>query len=55
MVHQQLPFTAYIMDDNEVYFFVEEESSLQIVSSNEMKFAGAYSIHHVLNPDDNQP
>jgi hypothetical protein len=47
LVHPQLPFVAYVMNSDEMYFFIEEENSLQIVRTNEMKFAGAYSIHHL--------
>jgi hypothetical protein len=52
-VHPNLPLIAYIVNTDEIYFFIEEESSLAIIKNNDVKFAGAYSIYHSSHLDDN--
>jgi hypothetical protein len=34
------------MKNNEIYFYIEEETTKQIVKTKELKFIGSYSIFH---------
>jgi hypothetical protein len=34
------------MNNDEIYFFLEEKHKKAVVKQNEMKFAGAFSVHH---------
>lgn len=44
-VHDTLPFIMQIMKGNEIYFYLEEQTSKQAVKNKELKFIGSYSIH----------
>lgn len=50
IVHQHLPILAHLMNNSEIYFFIEEKTKNRLVKESltggSMRFLGAYSIYH---------
>ena len=50
IVHRQLPIVAHLMNNTDIYFYIEEKSKNRIVKESltggSMKFLGAYSVFH---------
>lgn len=51
VVHGQLPIIAHVMNNSDIYFFIEEKTKNRIVKESvtggSMTFLGAYSVYHV--------
>ena len=49
MVHDQLPVLAHLMNNTEIYFYIEEKTKNRIVQESltggSIRFLGAYSVY----------
>ena len=53
MVHNHLPVLAHLMNNTEIYFYIEEKTKNRIVQESltggSMRFLGAYSVFQTLS------
>jgi hypothetical protein len=51
VVHRHLPIIAHVMNNTDIYFFIEEKTKNRIVKESltggSMRFLGAYSVFHI--------
>ena len=46
IVHKQLPFVAELINNTELYFYVDEVNKNHIIRRLDLQFFGAYSVYH---------